>query len=176
MFLNLTLILRWIYTIEKSYTATRLNGHTHPIYLYSCLILFYTTQVVSLSPFGGSCIHHSIYMVIWYLCQNWTTLQLALCTSLQTQIKCVLWEGNPVSGWWKESLLLPSAGSRSRSVLMMINDSADLCVVSLHPATSRHSRRGSNNHNHRRTSCFNQGLTAVDSYRELICLKTLRVN
>ena len=51
VFLNLTLILRWIYTIEKSYTATRLNGHTHPIYLYSCLILFYTTQVVSLSPF-----------------------------------------------------------------------------------------------------------------------------
>ena len=31
----------------------------------------------------------------------------------------------------EESIRLPSAGSSSRSVLMMINDWADLCVVSL---------------------------------------------
>ena len=68
--------------------------------------------------------------------------------------------------WLVEDYLrLPSAGSSSRSVLMMINDWADLCVVSLQPATSRHSRRGSNNHNHSPTADFNRGLTAVDSYR-----------
>ena len=51
------------------------------------------------------------------------TLYLVAHTNVRRS-PCVCW-------WWSLSLNLPSAGSSSRSVLMMINDWADLCVVSL---------------------------------------------